>query len=441
MESTEFIEDGFLASAGIRSYAVVPVSVGGRAIGTLEFGHHEPGFYTDRHVRLIQPIADHLAVTLSHSRLFQQVEQRAEELSGALQRVLLPVDLPRPPFVALGALYRPANPAAGIGGDWYDAVLLPGDTLMIGIGDVTGRGPAAAVGMGQVRDVTRAFAIEGRSPAEILTSVHEFLARMPGSAFLSAWVGILDPFSGTLVYAGAGHPPACVVAGGQVHPLAPSGPPLGASQTTRYSESRIVLAPGTRLIAYTDGLIEATHDILEGEQRLHRAALATMAHTPTHAVGALVDQVLDGARATDDIAVLMIDVLPPDAPLAMSVAALPENLGRIRRAVRALARRHQATDDQVEAVAIAVGEAALNAVEHAYRGRVGRLTVHGEAHGGILAITVRDYGRWHPRAERGRGRGTRIMEAFADSVKTTTGAGGTRVDLKWTLGLASHLKG
>lgn len=86
---------------------------------------------------------------------------------------------------------------------------------------------------------------------------------------------------------------------------------------------------------------------------------------------------------------------------------------------------------------MAVGEAALNVVEHAYGGRPGNLTVHGEIHGNLLMITVRDFGRWRPQVDRGRGRGTRIMKGFADSVRTHTGPAGTLVELTWGLNRAT----
>ncbi len=432
-EIQEFSEDHLLASAGIRSYAVIPMRVGGQVIGTLNFGHHEPGFYTEKHASLVQSIADQLAITVSHARLLEQAQRRAGELSETLQRALLPVDLPRPPFTAISAMYRPADPEAKIGGDWYDASLLPDDSVLISIGDVTGRGLSAAAVMGQVRHVVRAYALEGRSPAYILKAVNDMLCKLPASEPLSMWVGTLNPYLGDLVYAGAGHPPPYLIEDNGVTLLSANGPPLGIALTTRYEEERTQLAPGARLIAYTDGLIEANRNVVEGEQRLMEAARAVRVDPPERAVGGLVERVLRDVQPQDDIALLILDRLPLGAPLSLSVHASPENLRRIRRALRAFAERAGLSPDRAEMVVIAVGEAALNVVEHAYGGRPGKLTVQGEQHGETLTITVRDFGQWRQQTDRGRGRGTRIMQGFADRVKTQTGPTGTLVELSWTL--------
>lgn len=433
-QTTEFAEDVILAEAGIRSYVVVPMSVAGHVIGTLNFGHHEPGFYTDRHVALVQPIADHLAITLSHSQLYHDARRQASELSELLQRALLPTDLPRVPFVDMAALYRPADPGARIGGDWYDALLLADDRLMLSIGDVTGRGLPAAVGMGQVRNIARAYALEGRWPGDILTSVNHVLCQMPAAPFLSAWIGMLDPYSGELTYAVAGHPPPCLAHDGTVTPLRTGGPPLGTAPGHRYADARAHMPPASRLLAYTDGLIESTRDVVEGEARLSQAVQATAALPPERAAQAVLDRVLNGSRPADDIAVLVLDCQPVSAPLLLATSAAPENLWRVRRAVRAFAQRQGLGDQAVEAVVIAVGEAVLNVVEHAYDGRPGRVSVQGEVTGDRLVITVRDFGRWRPQLERGRGRGRRIMEGFADAIRVQSTPAGTQVELAWRVG-------
>jgi serine phosphatase RsbU (regulator of sigma subunit)/anti-sigma regulatory factor (Ser/Thr protein kinase) len=409
------------------------MSVGGRVIGTLDFGHHEPGFYTEKHTEVVQPIADHLAITVAHSQLFDQVQRRAGELAHALQQALLPAELPHVPFTAMAAHYRAADPDARIGGDWYDAMLLPDDRILLSIGDVTGRGLPAAVGMGQVRDVVRAYAIEERLPGEILGAVNTYVCKGPAVQFLSVWVGILDPLSGQLQYSSAGHPPVRVLREDGLVALDGGGPPLGTSPTTQYRESQAELAPGNRFIAYTDGLIEATRDVIEGEERLARAVFATADRPPDRAVGALVDQVLEGMQPRDDIALMLLDLLPTSAPLVMSLPPMPESLRRVRRAVRAFVERHGMVGDRAEAVVIAVGEAVLNVVEHAYTGRPGKLAVQAEVHGDTLTITVRDFGRWRQAVERGRGRGTKIMQTFADSMRTRTGPEGTQVELSWSM--------
>ncbi len=433
VETHEFTEDPLLAGAGIRSYAVVPMSVGGKTIGTLNFGHHEPGFYTQAHTKLVQPIADQLAITISRFQLLEEAQRRVGQLSESLQRALLPADLPKAPFTTLGATYRPADPEVKVGGDWYDAILLADDQLLVSIGDVAGHGMAAAAVTGQVRHVVRAYAVEGRTPGLILTTINRLLCSVPDSLQVSLWVAAFDPFTGNLVYGGAGHPPALALTDGGIARLTSSGPPLGVSVAALYQEARMRMEPGSRLIAYTDGLIEATRDVLVGERRLLDAARATQHSAPDRAVEMLVEQALGGIEPNDDIAILILDVLPVDAPLSVTLPASPENLGRIRRFVRTYVRRIGIPEHRVEEVVVAVGEAALNAVEHAYRGVRGNIVVRGELTGDALTVTVKDFGQWRPQVERGRGRGTRIMRGFSDGLKTFTTPAGTTVQLVWTL--------
>ncbi|HET6780661.1 MAG TPA: GAF domain-containing protein, partial [bacterium] len=209
-QARQFAEDSLLAESGIRSYVIVPMTVGGRIIGTMNFGHDVPGFYTTEHARLSRPIADQLGLTVSRFELFEQVRRKAGELSSALQRALLPAELPRLPFLAIAALYQAADPEARVGGDWYDALLLPDDRLLISIGDVAGHGIAAAAAMAQVRHLVRALAIQGRRPADVMAAVNHYLLQLPDSTHLSMWIAMLDPITGDLIYGGAGHPPVLV---------------------------------------------------------------------------------------------------------------------------------------------------------------------------------------------------------------------------------------
>ncbi|MGH2399131.1 MAG: SpoIIE family protein phosphatase, partial [bacterium] len=430
--TSEFIEDVVLADAGIHAYLVVPMRVGGRVIGTLNFADEAPGVYGESHARLAQPIADQLALTISRFQLFDQVQRRAGELSETLQRALLPAGLPEPPFSALGVLYLPADPQAGIGGDWYDAVFLPDDTILLSMGDVAGHGVAAAAAMGQVRHIVRAYALEGRRPGEIVNHLNRYLCRLPDNPQLSICIATLDLYSGAFTYCGGGHPPVLVLRPKQpVAGIACTGPPIGLLMTLAYPEGRTILEPGTRLIAYTDGLIEATRDIVASERALAEAAIRTRVEPPARAATSLVQHVLGGSLHEDDVAVMVFDLLPADAPLSFGVPASPDSLYRVRRAVRAFATHAGAPAERIEEIVFAVGEAALNTVEHAYRDGGGQLQIRGERRNGAVVITVRDVGQWREPVDRGRGRGLKIMREFADEVEVDTGPEGTVVTLAW----------
>ena len=431
----EFPEDEVLASSGLRSYIVFPMTVSGRVVGAMFFAHSTPAFYTSEHVRLVQPIADHLALTVSRYQLFDQMKRRSAELSETLQRALLPSRLPRPPFAVLQALYLPADPDAGIGGDWYDALLLPDDSLLLSMGDVAGHGVPAAAEMGQVRHLVQAYGLEGRRPAEIIGAVNRFLSALPDGHQLSLWVAILDPASGRLVHCGAGHPPALLVLpDGTVQFGATAGPPVGFTLAREYREEALRLPPGSRLFTYTDGLLEATRDIAGAEQRLRQAAVDTKDLAAADALTRIVDRVLSGTPHEDDVAVLMVQLTEEGAPLEFELPAVPESLPRVRRAMRIYAGRLGLTPDQVDSVVIAVGEATLNTVEHAYRGSPDALVVRARPSGASLIVEVIDRGQWRSVAQRGRGRGTRIMEGFAGTVQTRTEPAGTTVELTFSVG-------
>ncbi len=437
LDAHEFEEDGILGAAGIRAYLVVPMTVGGRPVGTLNFGHVRPGFYTEEHARLVQPIADQLALTLEHARLFERQRRLASELSETIQQALLPTDLPAVPFAALAALYRAADPEGKVGGDWYDALLLSDDRLLLSVGDVAGHGLMAASAMGQARHVIRAFALEDRLPAQILSTLNQVLWRLPETPHLSVWVGIIDPFSGILQHSSAGAPAPFLLDRGRTSQLKTGGPPLGSVPGFDYLAEQTVLRPGTRLVAYTDGLIEVTRDPSEGERRLGEA-IGSSAADPAPAAGqALLRDVIGQHEPHDDIALLIFDLLPVDAPLTLALEASPANLRRVRRAVRALALRHGVGAPRAEEIVLAVGEAALNAIEHAYSGQPGRVAVRGERIGETLTVSVRDFGHWQTPQEDGRGRGTGMMRGFSDDFKTYTSAAGTLVQMSWRLAVGS----
>lgn len=426
----EYLEDDVLGAAGLRSYMVVPMTVSGRVIGALHLSHSQRGFYTPEHAQLAQPVADHLALTVSRYELFEQVQRRAGELSETLQRALLPSRLPQPPFAVLEALYLPADPDAGIGGDWYDAFLLPDDRLLLSVGDVAGHGVPAAAVMGQVRHLVRAYGLEGRAPADIIGGVNRFLSSLPEGQLLSLWIGVLDPLAGRLTYCGAGHPPFLILPPhGATRLVGSTGPPVGFSEQTRYRDGEMMLTPGTRLIAYTDGLVEATRDATVGERRLQQAARNTQALPVAEAVRRIAGDVLSGTRHADDVAVLLVETASESAPLEFVLPATPDSLQRVRRAIRGYGRRLGLGSEQVEAIVIAVGEAALNAVEHAYRGTPDALRIRARPNGASLVVEVTDRGQWRTATQRGRGRGTRIMEGFADALRTHSGPGGTTVEL------------
>ena len=192
---------------------------------------------------------------------FHSVEQ---ELGTArsIQHALLPKNLPRLDGWKIAYHYQPARE---VGGDFYDFLRLEDDRVGLVIGDVSGKGIAAALVMANTQSVLRAVARRGNiAPGQVLAEANEILcAYIPPSTFVTCFYGVLDPESGRLVYANAGHDPPCERHDSRVEELRARGMPLGLMPAMAYEEKEAVLAAGDNLLFYSDGLVEA-HDP-EGE--------------------------------------------------------------------------------------------------------------------------------------------------------------------------------
>ena len=130
-------------------------------IGVIEIGVRTPRRLGPEDVDLLRLTADRVALAIDHARAFGREHRIAE----TLQRSLLPQTLPSLPGVALGARYLPAASESEVGGDWYDAIALPGGRVLLVMGDVSGKGLAAASTLGALRNAIRAYALEGHGPA------------------------------------------------------------------------------------------------------------------------------------------------------------------------------------------------------------------------------------------------------------------------------------
>jgi len=300
-------EDGSVRVASLLGGAVAstleaPLVVDGASIGALHVGAMFERSFTDDHRALLSLAADRAAVGIQRARLFE----REHAIASELQRSLLPLALPRLDGWSLGARYFAAG--ADVGGDWYDAVLVPDGRLLLVVGDVAGRGVSAASTMGQLRSALRAYALDGHSPAVLLEKLNAFQLGLGKGGMTTIFIVSVDPRTGELVYAKAGHPPALVVDadGGARWLREPNGCPLGALDDPVFTEGTAELTPGSTLVLYSDGLVELRGETLDqGFARLAQAT-ATAPDAMDDLCDAIVAGTLANPTAEDDVTLLVL---------------------------------------------------------------------------------------------------------------------------------------
>jgi anti-sigma regulatory factor (Ser/Thr protein kinase) len=344
-----------------------------------------------------------------------------------LQRSLLPKRLTNVAGVRTAARYLPASDE--VGGDWYDVFELARGRLGVAIGDVVGHGVRAAALMGQLRTALHAYAMQDYGPARTLELVDRFVQAMPDYAMATAAYAVLEPDTGEVQIASAGHLPPLVIGatGGRVVDITPSAP-LGAFAYGRVQEQELILSPGETLVFYTDGLverpgtpltesIEALLDVLKDARSVDDLC--------RRAVERLVP--FEGLR--DDVAIVAIQNTEIDDELDLRLPADPKVLAEIRLVLRRWLRHHGASAAQTLEITLAVSEACTNAIEHAYSPAPAEFTLHAAAKDGRLTFVVTDAGRW--RAPRGedRGRGLTIIRAAMDEVEINTSGTGTEITM------------
>lgn len=290
------------------------LQVQGRRLGTVSFGWPEARDFGLDEVERMEAIAEVCSGALERARLAD--DQR--RIAQALQRSLLPPRLPELPGWQFAARYQPAGAATRAGGDWYDAVVLPGRRVGLLIGDVAGHGIQAAGLMGQVRALARAQARGGAPPGEVLTglnaAIHDLDTGGDGT-FVTCCYLQLDPGSGKLRVASAGHLPPFVRSAGTTDSADGAsvavvdlalGPPLGVRADAGYGTSDASLPPGATVLLFTDGLVEH-HDRLldDGLDKLARR-LSTAPAGVDEMCDALLAARLADAVPTDDVALLAV---------------------------------------------------------------------------------------------------------------------------------------
>jgi serine phosphatase RsbU (regulator of sigma subunit) len=252
-----------LQAAGV--VLVVPLISSGSLVGLLSLGprRSERGYSTDD-LRLLNSLAGYAAPAMRVGQLVrqQQAEARQRErieqelkIAQLIQQQFLPKQLPDLPSWHVAAFYRPART---VGGDFYDFIPLPDGRVMFVVGDVTDKGIPAALVMASTHALLRDAAPRLVSPGKVLGHVNEMLCvDIPAHMFVTCLALVLDPVSGEVVFANAGHDVPYVRTQGGVAELRARGMPLGLMPGMDYEERRFQFEPGDCALLHSDGLAEA----------------------------------------------------------------------------------------------------------------------------------------------------------------------------------------
>jgi anti-sigma regulatory factor (Ser/Thr protein kinase) len=363
---------------------------------------------------LLRHASERSALIIERARLYD----RERRIAATLQEDLMPDTLPEVPGVALAAHFQSGGSGTQVGGDWYDALALPGGRLGVVVGDVAGRGVAAAARMGELRAVSRAYVLEGHPPAEVARRLNAYQLAQGTDTMATLCYAVVEPALGQMRYVSAGHMPPLVLAPGEEpRYLERGGPPLGVLDTCDYDETVVPFVPGSLLTVYTDGLVERRGEILDvGLGRL-RDAIAGVGADPYAARTAALHACLHDSEGDDDVTAVFVRAEPALGRHPRFVLTPdPEALGALRGALRRWLVEIDADPDEAGDITLAANEAWQNAIEHGNAFAAVPITVELEVGDeGDVTVTVRDLGHDGPREpDPDRGRGILLMRELMD---------------------------
>lgn len=256
--------------AGAETIVGRPLECGGDPFGALVLVWTEAQPLDTAQLAYISAVATMVSQALVRARVYADEHARAAVLHSVAQP-LAQVDAAG---LHYRALYRSANTAHGLGGDWYSVLNLDGRRTYLAVGDVLGHGLTAVEDMAQLRSAGNAYAHLGLMPARVLAELDRLANRVSRAEFATSAVAVFDPGTGVLTYSSAGHPPPLLrsaATGAVIRLDAARGPVLGLLDDVGYSESTVQVADGDVLVMYSDGLVEHDeYDIQAGITHLER---------------------------------------------------------------------------------------------------------------------------------------------------------------------------
>lgn len=408
--------------AGVR--LILPLVSQGALVGMINLGQRlsEQDFSSDDR-RLLGNLSTQAAPAVRVAQLIRQQQEEALErqrieqelrVARLIQQLLLPKELPVLAGWDVDAYYQPAR---AVGGDFYDFYAFPDGRMGFVIGDVTDKGVPAALVMATTRTLLRSAAEQLESPGKILERTNNLLHEdIPPKMFVTCFYAILDPASGRIVYANAGHDVPYQRTNGGVVELRARGMPLGLLPGMDYEEKEAVLRPGECLLLYSDGLAEA-HDPqrdMFGFPRIQQLMGRTSDQSALlpYLLQNLDDFTGPGWEQEDDVTMVLIrstqgEAAAPAANGRRTLARfeLPSAPGNERLAMEHVAEVVAPlglSQPVLDRLKTAVAEATMNAMEHGNRfeaDQPARLEVTTDGAVLTVAITDRGHGQPIPEAE------------------------------------------
>ena len=317
---------GTVMLQGVRSVLAVPLGVGANVFGIIYADSPlADGRFTEDHLKVLTTLASVAAIRVENARLTEeQMErerlEREQQVASEIQQRFLPTTAP---VVTGYELQGISFPCYEIGGDYYDFIQREDGKLVVALGDVSGKGTAAALLMSSLHAAVHAQADIHDSLVKTISAVNRYLVdSIPANRFVTLFYAELDPKNGTLSFLNAGHnPPLIVHTGGTMEQLASGGLPLGIMSNADFREGRTKLYPGDVLVIYSDGVSEATNPSGEefGPTRLYEV----VARNLDASAGGIRDRIesaltkfCQGTPAADDITLVICKRLAESADVA-----------------------------------------------------------------------------------------------------------------------------
>ncbi len=419
------IENLLLDSPAVRAMKdggvklVVPLISQGDLIGLINLGpRRSEQEYTSDDYKLLQDLSTQAAPALKVAQLVEQQKEEAAEreriqqelrVASLIQQTLLPQEVPQLEGWFVDAYYQPAR---AVGGDFYDFIYFDDGRIAFIVADVTDKGVPAALVMATTRSILRAAAERLESPGAVLKRTNNVLVpEIPPKMFVTCFIALLDPQTGHLRYANAGHDVPYHITAGGVEELRATGMPLGLMPGMAYEEKETTLANNEYILLYSDGLVEAHAPDREmfGFPRL-QALLAE--DDDAHNLNQfLLDQLAEFTgpewEQEDDVTLVTIQRQPTPALMngewqhltALEIASAPGN-ERLAMAQVAEVIGDRLPDARLEKLKTAVAEATMNGMEHGNQYDADKpVEIEVEASHSAVRVRIQDQGGGKPLVE------------------------------------------